>query len=109
MKVLPDVGISPRLRLPLQAALGNVPVETAVFHQWRSLGDRELLARASARGFTALVTTDKRLAEQRRHPDLAVVAVDDNRLSSLRSALPDIAQAILSLAPGDHALIAIYP
>lgn len=109
MKVLLDVGVSPRVRLPLQAALDGTPVESAVYHRWRSLGDAELLAEASAQGFTVLVTTDKRLAEQQRHPDLAVLAVDDNRLSSLREALPDIAKAIRSLAPGGHALIATNP
>lgn len=71
-----------------------------------SLSDADLLAEASARGFTVLVTTDKRLAEQQRHAGIAVLAVDDNRLSSLRAALPDIARAIRSLAPGDHALVA---
>ena len=106
MKVLLDVGISPRLRLGLQAALDGAPVESAVYHQWRSLSDAELLAEASAEGFTVLVTTDKRLAEQQRPTRLAVLAVDDNRLSSLRAALPDIAKAVRSLAPGDHALIA---
>ena len=106
MKVLLDVGVSPRVRLPLQAALDEAPVESAVYHQWRSLSDAELLAQASAQGFTVLVTTDKRLAEQQQHPDLAVLTVDDNRLSSLRKALPVIAKAIRSLAPGDHALVA---
>lgn len=109
MKILLDVGVSPRVRVPLQAALDGTSVESAVYHRWRSLGDAELLAEASAQGFTVLVTTDKRLAEQQRHPDLAVLAVDDNRLSSLREAVPDIAKAIRSLAPGDHALIATSP
>lgn len=106
MKVLLDVGVSPRLRLGLQAALDDAPVESAVYHQWRSLSAADLLAEASARGFTVLVTTDKRLVEQQRHAGIAVLAVDDNRLSSLRAALPDIARAIRSLAPGDHALVA---
>ncbi|MDE0693639.1 MAG: hypothetical protein OXI55_15525 [Gammaproteobacteria bacterium] len=105
MKVLLDVGVSPRVRLALQAALDGAPVESAVYHQWRSLSDAELLAEASGHGFTVLVTTDKRLAEQQRHTDLAILAVDDNRLSSIRAALPDIAKAIRVLAPGDHTLI----
>ena len=109
MKVLLDVGVSPRIRLTLQAALDDAPVESAVYHQWRSVSDAEWLAEASARGFTVLVTTDKRLAEQQQHPDLAVLSIDDNRLSSLREALTDIAKAIRSLAPGDQALIATNP
>lgn len=80
-----------------------------MYRRWRSLSDTELLAEASAQGFTVLVTTDKRLGEEQRHPHLAVLAVDNNRLSSLQSALPDIAKAIRSLTPGDHSLIATNP
>ena len=105
MKVLLDVGISPRLRLPLQTALGGTPVESAVFHQWRTLRDDELLAQASLNGFTTLVTTDKHLATEQRHPYVAVVAVDDNRLTALRGALTEIAQAIRSTAPGEHRVV----
>ena len=105
MKVLLDVGISPRLRLPLQTALGDTPVESAVFRQWRTLRDDELLAQAGLNGFTTLVTTDKQLAAQQRHPYIAVIAVDDNRLTALRSALTDIAQAIRSTAPGEHRIV----
>ena len=47
VKVLLDVGISPRLRLPLQQALDDAPVESAVFNQWRTLRDDQLLALAS--------------------------------------------------------------
>ena len=105
MKVLLDVGISPRLRLPLQTALGNTPVESAVFHRWRTLRDDELLAQAGLNGFTTLVTTDKQLAAQQRHPYIAVIAVDDNRLTALRDALTDIAEAIRSTAPGEHRIV----
>ena len=105
MKVLLDVGISPRLRLPLQSALDDTPVESAVFRQWRTLRDDKLLAQASLNGFTTLVTTDKQLAAQQRHPYIAVIAVDDNRLTALRGALADIAQAILSTSPGEHRIV----
>lgn len=107
MKVLLDVGISPRLRLPLQDALDDVPVETAVFNQWRTLRDDQLLAQASRSGFTVLVTADKRLGVQQRHPHIAVVAVDDNRLSALRPALANIAQTINSTAPGEHRVVIV--
>ena len=106
MKVLLDVGISPRLRLPLQQALDDAPVESAVFNQWRTLRDDELLAQASQAGFTALVTADKKLGPEQNHPRIAVVAVDDNRLASLRPALDDIARAVRSTPPGEHRLVA---
>ena len=105
MKVLLDVGISPRLRLPLQTALDGTPVESAVFHHWRMLRDDELLAQASLNGFTALVTTDKRLATEQRHPAIGIVAVDDNRLAALRGVLTEIAQAIRSAAPGQPRIV----
>jgi len=79
-----------------------------VYHRWRSL-DAELLAEASAPGFT--VSRHHRQASRRpvTAPDLAILAVDDNRLSSLQAALPDIAKVTRSLAPGDHALVATNP
>lgn len=104
MKVLLDVGISPRLRLPLQGARGY-PVESAVFRRWRTLRDDELLAQTGLNGFTTLVTTDKQLATQQRHPYIAVIAVDDNRLTALRGALAEIAQAIRSTSPGEHRIV----
>ena len=82
-----------------------MPVETAVFHQWRTLRDDELLAQASLNGFTTLVTTDKHLATEQQHPYVAVVAVDDNRLTALRGALTEIAQAIRSTAPGERRIV----
>ena len=105
MKVLLDVGISPRLRLPLQQALDDAPVESAVFNQWRTLRDDQLLAQASRAGFTVLVTADKKLGPQQNHLQVAVVAVDDTRLSLLRPALDDIARAVRSTPPGEHRLV----
>ena len=107
MKVLLDVGISPRLRLPLQAKLGDVPVESAIVRQWRALRDDELLLRARLNGFTALVTTDKRLAAEQRDLSIAIVAVDDNRLASLIAAAADITDAIRSAGPGEHRVVII--
>lgn len=106
MKVLLDVGISPRLRLPLQELLDGAPVESAVFHQWRALRDAELLERAANQGFTAIVTTDKRMASEQPHASICIVAVDDNRIGALTSALPAIAKAILSARAGEHLVVA---
>ena len=107
MKVLLDVGVSPRLCTPLQVELGGVPVESAIFRQWRALRDDELLLRAWLNGFTALVTTDKRLAEQQRHPSVAIVTVDDNRLAGLMAAVADIALALRSSEPGERRFVAV--
>ena len=83
MKALFDLGISPRLRLPLQELLEGAPVESAVFHQWRALRDARLLERAASQGFTATVTTDKRMDSEQTHPTIAIVAVNDIRIGAL--------------------------
>ena len=74
MKVLLDVAVSPRLRRPLQGQLEGAVVETAVFREWRFLRDDRLLAEAARYGFTTLVTTDRRMAGEQRHPSIAIVA-----------------------------------
>lgn len=105
MKVLLDVGVSPRLRVPLESALGGAPVESAVFHRWRTLRNGELLALARREGFTTLVTTDKRLASEQPCLRLAVVALDDNRLASVLGGVHDIASAIRETPVGSHQVV----
>ena len=107
MKVLLDVGVSQRLRQPLQQQLGGVAVESAAYHDWRSLPDNELLAEAERSGFTTLVTTDKRMAEEQRHAPIAIVAIDDNSLGGLLAAASSIADAIRSTLPGESRLVPV--
>lgn len=105
MKVLLDVGISPRLCRGLQQALHGVPVESAIGRNWRRLRNSELLRVAEQEGFTVLVTADKSLAAEQAPLSLAVVAVDDNRVSRLRAAAPDLVRAIQDTRPGEHRLV----
>ena len=57
------------MKVLLEAALAGATVESAVYHDWRTLRNSDLLAEAHRQGFTALVTSDKRLAsEQSRLP-----------------------------------------
>lgn len=107
MKILLDVGISPRLRVGLQYALGGAPVESAVFHEWRALRNSELIEKAFRHGFTTLVTSDKRLVKEQSHLPIAVVVVDDNRLGPFRASLHDIAQAIRETPAGAHRIVRI--
>lgn len=107
MKVLLDVGVSPRLRQPLQQQLGGVAVESAVFHNWRSFLDDELLAAAERGGFTAIVTADKRMAEEQPHAPIAIIAVDNNSLAGLLAASATIADAIRSTLPGENCLVPV--
>ena len=105
VRVLLDVGISPRLRSDLADALDGAVVESATFRGWRTLRNGELLRLAKQHGFTTLVTADKRLAQQQAPLPLAVVAVDDNRLSALRAAIHRIASAILETPAGADQLV----
>ena len=107
MKVLLDVGVSPRLRQPLHQLLGGVAVESAVFHDWRSLPDNELLAVAERSGFTTLVTTDKRIAKEQPQAPIAFVAVDDNSVGGLVASAATIANAIRSTLPGENRLVPV--
>lgn len=105
MKVLLDVGISPRLRSILSDALGGAVVESAVFRDWRTLRNGELLRRASELGFTTLVTADKRLAREQAPLPIAVIAVEDNRLTALKAALAYIAAAVRETPAGSDRLV----
>jgi hypothetical protein len=107
MRVLLDVGVSPRLRAPLEAALAGATVDSAVFHDWRTLRNSELLAEAHRQGFTALVTTDKRLASEQAYLPIAVVAVDDNRLGPILGAVDEIAEAIRTTPPGEGRRVSV--
>jgi len=107
VKILLDVGVSHRLRVPLQAALSGVSVESAQFRGWGSLRDDDLLAQAEASGFTILITTDKRLAIEQSPMSLAVIALEDNRRSVLISAVEKIAAAVKRIKPGEHRLLSL--
>ena len=101
------MGVSPRLRQPLQEQLAGVAVESAVFHQWRSLGDDELLAEAERNGFTTLVTADKRMAGEQPHTPIAIVAVDNNSVDGLLAAAATISDAVRSTLPGESCLVPV--
>lgn len=107
MKVLLDVGVSPRLREPLQHQLSGASVESAVFHNWRSLRDNDLLAAAARNGFTTLVTADKRMAAEQPHAPIAIVALENNNLSGLLAAVAAIADAIRTALPGETRLVPV--
>ena len=107
VKVLLDVGITTRIRSALSDALDGAIVESAVFHDWRTLRNGELLRRARQLGFTTLVTADKRLAQEQAPLPLAVVTVDDNRRDALLDAMRDIALAVRETPAGHHQTVRI--
>ena len=106
MKVLLDVGVSPRLRHSLRQHLGDALVESAEFHNWRSLRGHELLTAAERGGFAALITTDKRMATEQPDTPVAIIAVDDISLAGLLAA-SSIAEAVRSTRPGEKRLVPV--
>ena len=82
-------------------------VESAVFRNWRSLRDDELLAVAEHDGFTTLVGTDKRMVAEQPHAPIAIIAVDDNSVRGLLAAVSTIADAIRSILPGENCLVPV--
>ncbi len=71
-----------------------------MFNEWRTLRNSELLKQAHDHGFTALLTSDKRLAREQSQLPMAVIAVDDNRLKPLLEGVHDIARAIRETPAG---------
>ncbi len=105
--MLLDVGVSYRLIPALREALGGMPIETARFHNWHTLRNGELLARASTEGFTTMLTTDKRLAGEQSSLPMAVIALDDNRLPGLLLAADRIADTIRNTEVGQSRILVI--
>ena len=97
----------PRLRRPLQDRLEGAAAEKAAFHEWRALRDDGLLAEAAKHGCTTPVATAKRMEDEQRHSAIAIVAVDDNRVSRLTAAVRAIAEAIRATRPGESRIVAV--
>ena len=84
-------------------------MESAVFNEWRTLRNSELLKQAHEHGFTTLITSDKRLAREHSPLSLAVIAVDDNRLKPLLDGVPDIARAVRETPTGSFQIVEVGP
>ena len=84
-------------------------MESAVFNEWRTLRNSELLKQAHDHGFTALLTSDKRLAREHSPLPLAVIAVDDNRLKPLLDGVNDIARAVRETPAGSFRIVETGP
>ena len=82
-------------------------MESAVFNEWRTLRNSELLKQAQNHGFTTLITSDKRLAREHSPLPLAVIAVDDNRLKPLLDGVPDIARAVRDTPAGSFRIVEV--
>ena len=84
-------------------------MESAVFNDWRTLRNSELLKQARDHGFTTLITSDKRLARENSPLPLAVIAVDENRLKPLLDGVLDIARAVRETPAGSFQTVGVRP
>ena len=107
MRLLLDVGVSPRLRQPFRQQLGGALVKCAEHHNWRSLRDHDPLSAAERGGFTAPTTTDGRMAAEQPHTPIAIIAFDDISLAGLLAAASSIAEAVRSALPGEKRLVPV--
>ena len=84
-------------------------MESAVFNDWRTLRNSELLKQAQDHGFTTLLTSDQRLAREHSPLPLAVIAVDDNRLKPLLGGVHDIVRAVRETPAGAFRIVEVGP
>lgn len=103
-RVLFDENMPRKLRRDLPEFL----VRTAQEEGWSAFKNGELLKRASLK-FDVLVTIDQRMRYQQNVPQfdigIVVIEVRDTRLIHLRPLVPQLRDAIASIAPGEVALI----
>lgn len=77
-------------------------VATVAYLDWKGIRNGELMKRASAAGFDALITCDMGIKHQ--HPGvlpLAVIALEapSNRLAALRPLVPALLRSLEALSP----------
>jgi predicted nuclease of predicted toxin-antitoxin system len=99
MRLLIDESIPVRLR----RYLPDHAVKTVVEMGWSGMRNGALLTRAS-RQFNAFITVDKNLPFQQNLQQLPIAVIvleaHSNELGVLVSFVPNLLQALLSLAPG---------
>lgn len=101
MRVLFDQGTP----VPLREHLPHHSIRTAFELGWSALENVELLARAEAEGFEALVTTDRNLKYQQNLADrrIAIVVLSTTSWPRIRTSAPLVLRAIDSTIPGGYA------
>lgn len=100
MRLLFDQGTP----VPLRNYLPNHVVETAYERGWQDLKNGELLARAEAEGFDAIVTTDQNLRYQQNLSTrkLGVAVLMTTNWPRIRADVTRIVQVIDDLRPGGY-------
>lgn len=105
MKILFDQGTS----VPLRHHLTNHTVATAYEKGWSNIKNGELLTRAEAEGFYALITTDQNLRYQQNLTgrQIAIVVLLTTSWPKIENQITSVVQAIDNLPPGGYEEISI--
>jgi hypothetical protein len=84
-------------------------VETAFERGWSNLPNGELLRRAEAEGFDALVTTDQNLRYQQNLTarKISIIVLMTTSWPRIRNHVGPIVQAVNSLQPGSYEEISV--
>jgi hypothetical protein len=95
--------------VPLQKYLPNHIVETAYEKGWSGIQNGELLTRAEAEGFDALITTDQNIRYQQNlaNRKISIVVLLTTSWPRIKKQAVSIAQIIDSLQPGSYIEIPI--
>lgn len=104
MKLLFDQGTP----VPLRTHLPHHAVETAYERGWADLSNGDLLARAEAEGFDALVTTDQNLRYQQNLMGrrIGVAVLMTTSWPRIRGEVARVVHALDDLRPGSYVEIA---
>ena len=104
MKLLFDQGTP----VPLRNHLPQRTVETAYEKGWSNLTNGDLLARAEADGFDALITTDQNLRHQQNLTGrkISVIVLLTTSWPRVKNHIALVVQAADNLPPGSYAEIA---
>jgi predicted nuclease of predicted toxin-antitoxin system len=100
MKLLFDQGTP----VPLRKHLPHHTVETAFEKGWSGLANGDLLTRAEAEGFNALITTDQNLRHQQNLAGrrIGVVVLLTTSWPRIERHIAPVVQAIDNLQPGTY-------
>jgi len=100
MKLLFDQGTP----VPLRNHLLNHLVETAYERGWSQLKNGDLLSRAEAEGFDALITTDQNLRYQQdlSSRKISVVVLMTTSWPRIKNHIGSVVQVIDNLSPGSY-------
>lgn len=105
MKLLFDQGTP----VPLRHHLLNHIVETAYEKGWSNIKNGDLLTRAEAEGFDALITTDQHLRYQQNLAvrKISIVVLLTTNWPQIKQHIALVVQAIDNLHPGSYEEISI--